>query len=273
MKFSVLLSLYIKENPSYLKQSIDSILSQTLQPDEIVLVEDGPLTPELESIVNNYVNTLNNLIIVRLKQNMGLGKALNEGLKHCSYDIVARMDTDDIAKTFRFEKQIGIFKKYQDIDVCSAWIDEFENDVNYISGIRKIPEKDVDIKAFAKSRCPINHPVVMFKKQSVLNAGNYLHFPLYEDYYLWMRMIKNGAKFYNIQESLLYFRTSPESFKRRGGIKYAITEVRFQKELFNMGMISTPMFIKNIIIRFPIRIAPNFIRTFIYKKIIRSNNL
>lgn len=270
MKFSVLISIYNKEKSSFLKECFDSLLSQTLLPNEIILVKDGPLNSELENIISTYTQNTSIIKTVSLEKNVGLGKALNEGLKHCSFEIVARMDTDDIAKKNRFEKQIEVLQKNPDIDVCSAWIDEFENDINHVTTIKKLPEKHEDIKKYAKSRCPINHPVVIFKKQSVLDAGGYLHFPLYEDYYLWMRMLKNGAKFYNIQESLLYFRTTPETFKKRGGLKYAITELYFQKFLLKMGMISTCIFLKNIIIRFPIRIAPNFLRIFIYKKILRK---
>lgn len=269
MKFSVLLSVYNKEKPLSLKQCFDSLLSQTLLPNEIILVKDGPLNSELEKIISIYTKKNSIIKVVSLEKNLGLGKALNEGLKHCSFDLIARMDTDDISKPNRFEKQIEVFQNNPEIDVCSAWIEEFEDDLNHILSTKRLPEKHEDIKQYAKSRCPINHPVAMFKKKSVINAGGYLHFPLYEDYYLWIRMLKNGARFYNIQESLLYFRISPDMFKRRGGLKYAITEFRFQKLLLKMDMISIIIFFKNVIIRFPIRIAPNFIRSIIYKKILR----
>lgn len=156
------------------------------------------------------------LKVLSLVTNRGLGKALNEGLKYCSHELVARMDTDDIAMPERFEKQLAVFKKYPDIDVVGAWINEFEDNVSNIKSVRKLPELPDDIRQFAKRRNPINHPVVMFRKSAVLAAGGYRHFPLFEDYYLWIRMLMNGAKFYNIQESLLYFRFSSEMFKRRG---------------------------------------------------------
>lgn len=167
------------------------------------------------------------LKVLSLVTNRGLGKALNEGLKYCSHELVARMDTDDIAMPERFEKQLAVFKKYPDIDVVGAWINEFEDNVSNIKSVRKLPELPDDIRQFAKRRNPINHPVVMFRKSAVLAAGGYRHFPLFEDYYLWIRMLMNGAKFYNIQESLLYFRFSSEMFKRRGGWKYMINELHF----------------------------------------------
>ena len=114
--FSVLLSVYKKEHPTYLKQSLDSLFAQTLPPDEIVLVKDGPLTPELEAVVTEYQSRYPMLKVVPLPQNQGLGKALNEGLKHCSYELVARMDTDDIAKPERFERQMQVFREHPETD-------------------------------------------------------------------------------------------------------------------------------------------------------------
>ena len=184
MKFSVLLSIYYKESPIYFRESLNSILSQTLRPSEIILVEDGLLTEELDNEINRYLDLHPHLKIIPLSTNQGLGKALNEGLKHCSYDIVARMDTDDIAKPDRFEKQLAIFEKYSDIDVVGA-------DISEVKSVRKLPELPDDIRQFAKRRNPINHPVVMFRKSAVLAAGGYRHFPLFEDYYLWIRMLMN----------------------------------------------------------------------------------
>lgn len=268
--FSVLLSLYIKEQPSFLKQSLDSLLSQTLQPAEIVLVKDGPLTPELDAVVSDFTKRCASLKVVALPENRGLGRALNEGLKYCSCDLVARMDTDDIAKPDRFEKQVEVFRRNPNIDVCSAWIDEFVDNQYQVIATRKLPERHDEIKVYAQSRCPVNHPVVMFKKKAVLAAGGYQHFPLFEDYFLWMRMLKNGAIFYNIQESLLYFRSSPNMFKRRGGWKYAMDELRFQRIMLDMDMISKSRFIKNILIRFPVRIAPNCVRSWFYQRALRK---
>lgn len=268
--FSVLLSLYTKEQPSFLKLSLDSLFSQTLLPSEIVLVKDGPLTDELDAIVSDYERRYPILKVVALAQNQGLGRALNEGLKHCSYDLVARMDTDDIAKPNRFEKQVRIFNEYPEIDVCSAWVEEFIESPHYPVSVKKLPEQHDDIVVYAQSRNPINHPVVMFRKKAVLEAGGYQHFPLFEDYYLWVRMLANGARFYNIQESLLYFRTSPDMFKRRGGLKYAMDEFRFQKVMFGMNMISSKQFLLNVMTRFPVRIAPNQVRSWLYKKALRK---
>ena len=267
--FSVLLSVYFKESPFYIVQCLDSIFRQSLLPDEIVLVKDGVLPVELNDVITKHKQKYLNLKVISLPVNQGLGKALNEGLKHCSYDLVARMDTDDIAKPERFEKQVKIFQKHPEVDVVGSWIDEFEGDISHVISVRRLPECYEEILSFAKKRNPINHPVVMFRKKAVLAAGGYQHFPLFEDYYLWVRMLMNGAKFYNIQESLLYFRSSPDMFKRRGGLKYVGTEVRFQIFLLRSHFISFPRYVQNVIIRVMTRIVPNRWRTFLYRKKLR----
>ena len=269
MRFPVLLSVYYKESYSAFCKSLDSIFTQTTCPDEVILVEDGLLGSDLNDIISEYSAKYPTLKIIPLPTNQGLGKALNEGLKHCSYDIVARMDTDDIAKPDRFEKQLAVFEKYSDIDVVGAWIDEFEDDISDVKSVRKLPELPDDIRQFAKRRNPINHPVVMFRKSAVLAAGGYQHFPLFEDYYLWIRMLMNGAKFYNIQESLLYFRFSPEMFKRRGGWRYVISELHFLQKMRQMHFISFSEFMQNLFVRFSIRLIPNSLRAIIYTKLIR----
>lgn len=265
MSFSVLLSLYSKESPEFLRQSLDSVFNQTLPPDEVVLVEDGPLTDELYAVLVKYPQ----LKIIKLEENGGLGKALNEGLKHCSFELVARMDTDDICFPDRFEKQIKFMEENPEYDLVSSWIAEFENDVNCIVSIRKVPETPGEIYEYCKKRCPVNHPAVVFRKSAVQKVGGYLteYFP--EDYFLWIRMLMNGAKFYNFQEPLLYFRKSSETIKKRGGWKYAIGEVHIQKMIYNLGFISYFNFLKNSCIRFCVRILPLKLRMLVYNKMLR----
>ena len=269
LNFSVLCSLYYKESPMALRESLDSIFSQTLIPTEVVIVKDGPLTDELENVLVEYVGKYDIIKIVPLEKNVGLGAALNEGMKHCSYDLIARMDTDDIAKENRFEEQINIFKARPELDVVGAWIDEFEGDISNVKSIRKLPENHNEIFIHGKDRCPINHPVVMFKKNAVTSAGGYKHFYLFEDYYLWVRMLVNNSKFYNIQKSLLYFRLSPDMFQRRGGLKYARSEARFEKTMYDLGYISFFKMSYNVIARFTVRVMPNRLREWVYKNIVR----
>lgn len=269
MQFSVLLSLYYKENSEYLRQSLDSIFNQTLKPDEVVLVEDGPLTEELYKVLSEYSNIYSNLKIVPLGKNEGLGNALNMGLTYCSFDLVARMDTDDIAKPDRFEKEIAVFENDPSIDICGSWIDEFIDNPDHVVSQRKVPEIHNDIIKYSHSRCPLNHPTVMYRKSKVQAVGGYQGFP--EDYFLWIKMIMSGAKFYNIQNSLLFFRFSNEVIRRRGGLSYARDCIRTQYGFYKVGFNSLPVFFKNCIIRCTISLIPNNFRSFIYRKFLRDH--
>ena len=268
-KFSVLMSVYHRDNAVYLKEALNSIFDQSILPTEIILVKDGLLSQELNSVIDYFVEKYSSVKIVELLDNQGLGRALNEGLKYCSCDLIARMDADDISKFKRFEKQIEMFERYPKLDIVGAWVDEFRDDVSNVVSVRALPELHNSIFCYAKKRCPLNHPVVMFKKHAVLAVGGYMHFPLFEDYYLWARMLINGAMFYNIQESLLLFRSSEEMFKRRGGLKYAISELNLQREFARMGFINYYELFRNVTIRFVSRLIPNKVREFVYLKLLR----
>ncbi|MCI7576491.1 MAG: glycosyltransferase [Bacteroidales bacterium] len=266
--YSVLLSVYHKEYPNYLRESLDSVLCQTLPPDEVVIVKDGPLTDELEAVLADFTARYPIIKIVPLEKNVGLGSALNEGLRHCSHDLVARMDTDDISKPERFEKQIRFMAEHPEVDVCSAWIEEFETDTAHVHSIKKVPETHEEIMRYAKYRSPINHAVAVYRKEAVLKAGGYSGFP--EDYYLWVKMLLAGAKCYNLQESLYYCRFSQELIQRRGGWWYAKADVRSELDFYKMGFISLPLLVYNVIIRVTVRLTPPSVRTFIYKRLLRK---
>lgn len=268
--YSVLMSVYHKDHSKWLDESLESIFGQTARADEVVLVEDGPIGEDLEEVIERYSNAHKELRVIRIEQNGGLGRALNEGLKYCSNEIVARMDADDICFPDRFEKQLKVFENNPDIDIVSSWISEFIDVKENIVSVRRLPEDHTKIADYAKKRCPINHPAVMFRKSAVSAAGGYKHFKLFEDYYLWARMLVNGSKFYNIQESLLWFRVSPEMYKRRGGLRYSIDEIRFQQELHRIGLIGFWNMLYNIGIRSMVRIMPNGLRGFVYKKALRN---
>lgn len=269
-QFSVLISIYRKEQAEYLRASLNSVFAQTVSPSEVVLVKDGPLTEELELVLSDFSEKHPELKTVSLPRNVGLGQALNEGLKHCSHELVARMDTDDICKPNRFERQLQAFTERPDIDVCSSWIDEFEDDKERVTGQRRLPEEHEDIVPFAKSRSPVNHAVAMYKKSKVTAAGGYYGFP--EDSHLWVRLLMKGARFHNLQESLLWVRTSADMFQRRGGWQYLNKDLHSQWTFYRIGFLSLPAFLKNVCIRVPVRMMPNILRTWIYKNCLRTKN-
>ncbi|MBQ2884334.1 MAG: glycosyltransferase [Alphaproteobacteria bacterium] len=266
-KFSVLLSVYHREQTSFMRLSLDSIFNQTVRPAEVVLVEDGPLTPELYALIEEYKQKFSELKVVKLEKNGGLGNALNEGLKHCTYDLVARMDTDDVCKPHRFERQLQLFAEHPEVDVCSSWIDEFIDDITNVVSQRKLPEWTEEIVKYAKGRCPVNHPAVMYRRSKVMEVGGYQGFP--EDSYLWVKMMLSGAVFHNLQESLIWFRTSDEVYKRRGGWKYAKDDIKAQWNFYKMGFLSFFEFLKCVAIRGTVRIMPNNLRAWVYKTFLR----
>lgn len=264
------MSLYVKERPEYLRQSLDSVFNQTVKADEVVLVEDGPITEELDSVVREFQAMHLELKVVPLPTNGGLGNALNEGLKHCTNELIARMDTDDIASPDRFQRQVSFMESHPEIDICGSWLQEFEDNVSNILSVKKVPETHEEISEYIKSRNPLNHPSVIFKKQAVIDSGGYKPFPLFEDYFLWARMMVNGCKFANIPECLVNFRVSPDMYKRRGGLKYAIDSTKFQWYLHKLGLISSFAAIKASILRGSVYILPNSLRSSIYSHFLRS---
>lgn len=271
MNFSVLISLYNKENPSSLKQALDSIFNQTVMPNEVVLVKDGPLTPELDEVINNYATHHQELKIIKLEKNMGLGYALNIGIEQCSNDWIARMDADDICFPDRFEKQIAIINKKVNISFIGSTIAEFYDEPSNIISYRNLPEKQGDIFNYAKRRCPLNHPTVMYRKKAVIDSGGYKEFP--EDYHLWVRALMKGYEFYNIQEPLLYFRSNINTIRKRGGWKYLKLDIKHQLDFYKIGFLTLPQFISNISIRTFFRIIPANIRKRAYQKLLRKKTL
>ncbi len=270
--YSVLMSVYFKEKPDFLKQAIDSMLNQTVKPDEIILVEDGPLTDELYEVLNRYTANYNNIFHrVVNETNLGLGKALNRGLEFCRNELIARMDTDDISIQTRCERQLMIFAENQNIDIVGSSIAEFINSEKEIISVRKVPETHNEICLFLKKRCPFNHMSVMFKKSAVLNAGGYLDWHFNEDYYLWIRMYLKGCKFANINENLVYVRVGEEMYARRGGKEYYKSEKNLFKFMYKHKIISWISYQKSKMVRFIVQVMmTNKIRQWFFKKFARS---
>lgn len=273
-RFSVLISVYYKEIPEYLDLSLESIIDkQILKPNEVVLVKDGPLTKDLDNIIEKYIKKYPNLFkIISLEKNSGLGKALNIGLENCSYELVARMDGDDIAKSERFQEQMEIFKNNSKVDICGSWIDEFslKNKKIEVQSVRKVPENSDEIYTKLKFSCAFNHPTVMYKKSMVIKVGSYMQTFALEDYYLWIRLALNKCQMYNIQKSLLYFRITDGTAKRRGGLKLLINDLRFQKQLLKEKFINRKEYLRNIFIYGVYRIIPWQLREVLQKKLLRG---
>jgi len=256
-KFSVLMSIYEKENVGHFDRAMRSIWNdQTIKPNEIVLVKDGPLTQELDQAISAWSFELKDVLkIISIETNLGVGNAKNIGVKACSNELIAVMDTDDVSLPDRFEKQLTIFNS-QDIDVCGAWVGEFIDNENSLVSYRRTPESHNAILVFAKSRSPVNHPTTMYKRSSVLKAGNYAKYRTSEDYNLFVKLIMSGAKLYNIQEPLVSMRIGNNQEARRRGLKNAIMEAGVQKEFYIMGFLNVYELCRNIAVGFFIRMLP-----------------
>lgn len=270
-QYSVLMSVYHKENAEYLRTAMDSIWKQTIPTDDFVLVCDGPLNEELDAVIVKMVEEHpDTLHVVRLEKNGGLGNALNEGIKHCQHEIVARMDSDDISRPDRCERQLKVFQEHPDVSICSGIVEEFTVSTDQIEARRVPPKTQDQILAFVKKRNPFNHPCVLYKKSAVEAAGGYQDFYLLEDYYLWIRMLQNGAIGYNLQEPLLWMRAGSDMYKRRAGWKYARSQKALFKYMKNSGFISGSQYVQSVAVRAVSSLTPNWLREFMFKTVMRK---
>ena len=235
MKFSVSMCVYKNDNPEHFHQAIESIINQTIIPNEIVLVVDGPIPPSIDHIIKLYEKE-DFFNVIRLPENVGHGNARRTGLENCTYELVALMDADDISLSDRFEKQIRCFKEDNSLSIVGGNIKEFIDTPDNVVGIREVPQEDVEIKEYLKKRCPFNQMTVMFKNSEVQRAGGYKDWYHNEDYYLWIRMYLSGSKFKNLKDSLVLVRVGNEMYQRRGGFKYFKSEAKLQKYMKDKGI-------------------------------------
>jgi glycosyltransferase involved in cell wall biosynthesis len=272
-KISVLMSIYYKETYLNLEQCLESLANQTLTADEIFIVKDGTLTDSLDKTLSEWKKKLP-LRIVGYKDNKGLAYALNYGITYCSNELIARMDSDDICVSDRFEKQIKYFEENPDIDLLGGYILEFIGDTKKPVAIRDVPLDNYSMKKYFRRRDAINHMTVMVKKISVLKSGSYQDWYLNEDTFLWCRMILAGCKFANLPDILVYVRVGKDMYNRRGGLKYFLADRRLQKYKFDNKIVNFYEYITNVFIRFIVQvIMPNSIRGLVYKYFFRKRFL
>ena len=272
MKISLLISLYHKENSLALEQCFQSMwIDQTIQPNEIILVLDGPIGEELGECVTKWQKMIGKpLKIIPLKQNIGLGKALNKGLEHCSNEWVFRMDTDDICKHNRFEKQIQFIQSHPNVVLFGGQIIEFDKDIEDTSGMKTVPISNNEIKKFAEKRCPFNHMTVAYKKSVIQELGGYQHHLFMEDYNLWLRVIGKGYEVANLSEVILYARVGNGMHARRKGFEYIKSEkqlLNLKKELGLQNPIHANML---FLIRSAFRLMPSSLLGTIYNTFLRK---
>lgn len=265
------MSLYIKEKPEYLKAAIDSMVNQTLLPDEIVIVKDGPITEELQQVLDEYCTNYPSLLnIVGYEKNRGLGLALNYGLEHCKNELVARMDTDDISKPNRCERQVDRFVEKPELAIVGSYIDEFVDDVQNVISTRKVPTNTKDIYNFAKRRSAFNHPAVMYRKSKVLEFGGYSDLKRNQDVDLFGRMLFAGCKAENIDEALLWFRSSDDLAKRRKSWENTWSYIATIKKFWKMGYSSFSDFAIVAVAQTGMYLMPVCVQNWVYKAFLRK---
>lgn len=267
------MSTYKNDNVEYLKESIDSILTQTVKTNDFVIIKDGPLPNNLNNLISEYSKKNPKIFnVISLEKNVGLGNALNIGINYCKNELIARMDSDDYSFPNRIEKLLKFLDKNSNVDIVGTQAIEFVDDYNNPIQYNNFPTNHCDIVKYAHSRNPFSHPSVIFKKSKVLLSGGYQDAYLCEDYDLWIRMILNNCICANIDEYLLAVRVSTDFFKRRGGIKYVKSINNLMKKNMKNGFFSKKDYVKNIIIRSIVYLMPNVLRSFIYSKFLRKGN-
>ena len=270
-KYSFLMSVYIKEKPEYLKLALNSMLNQTVKPDEIVIVKDGLLTDELDNVINNYKEKYPNIFtIISNEKNIGLGLSLNKGLSVCRNEFVARMDSDDINYPNRCEKELEAFKNDSKLSLVGAYISEFIETPGNIVSTRKVPLKQEQIYEFAKRRSAFNHPVVMFKKNKVLELGGYSSLRRNQDVDLFGRMLFAGCKSINIGEPLLYFRTNNDLAKRRRSWENSRSYIGVIYKQYKSGYSSLFDFLTVATAQIIMFLIPLSMQHFLYKHFLRK---
>lgn len=266
MTFSVLLSVFAQEKVEYLNQAIFSVWDQqSLKPSQIVLVKDGPLTPALDGLIYDWQLKLEHVLtLVSLPENVGLGAALNEGLKYCRHDLVARMDSDDVSLPERFKKQIEFMELNPDVVASSAILEEWDTDMTRCIGMRNLPVGFPVLARFAKRRSPLSHPLVVFRKGVIESVGGYPSLRRAQDYGLWSLLLVKGYKLANLPMVLLKMRAGNEMLSRRGWqyFKEEYHLLKYQKEI---KFLAISDFYINVMIKLALRTSPRFIKAFAYR--------
>ena len=265
--FTLLLSVYDGDRPDYLRRAFRSAVDdQTLRPAQVVIVRDGPVRPELADCLDELAaGSPVPVTLVPLPRNGGLGPALDRGLAASHFDVIARMDADDVAMPHRFEVEVPLIR---DADIVGGGLLEFVGDTGNVVGQRVPPTDPSQIQRYARMHDPFNHPTVIYRRQAVLAVGGYGDLPLMEDYALFARMLQHGARAVNVAEPLVYYRVGATSFKRRGGLDLLRSELRLQREFRRQGFTTPVEYLRNVLVRGGYRLIPWRFRRAVYRPIV-----
>lgn len=270
--FSVLMAVYENDRREFLETALESVLTQDPCPEQIVIVQDGPVSEDIRAVLRRYKSdNADSLTVVELLENCGLSAALNEGLQACRNELVARQDADDFSERDRFRKQLDVFDGTDDLALVSAWYDEYDSELTAKVGTRFVPEDHAEITRFARHRTPINHACTMFRKSAVLAIGGYPRIDgLCEDWWLALRLIRGGYRLQNIPESLVRVRGGGEFLGRRHGYEYLKQEIRNLAAMHREGLLSWPDMFLDVLVRAPVRVAPKVLVKAFYTQVLRQ---
>lgn len=268
--FSVLMALYQKDKASLFDKALGSVFSNSLQPNQILLVIDGPIPLDLENVLVKFHQVFPGRIEeLRLKHNLGLAKALNEGLNYVSCEWVVRADADDINLPNRFEVLAKMIQSNPDLDILGSAIMEVD-ETGKILAQRVVPCEQNAILKYAQFRNPFNHMSVAYKCNSILGLGGYPNLYLKEDYALWAKALANQLKVANTEEVLVHATTSSSMYERRGGLRLAKTEIELQELLVACGLKTKLRALTDGVVRAGFCLVPSQLRKLLYLKLLRA---
>jgi len=263
--------VYFKDNAEYFEEALHSITTnQQLKPDEVVIVEDGPITEELNQLLTDFERANPIIQRYRLSENQGMGKAMNYGLRQTSFDWVARMDSDDIARPERFARQVEYLKANPNVTILGSSIEEFDKTIGDKGMVRTLPENHGEIMKMMRMRNPINHMTVFYRRDIALKAGGYWDERYFEDYNLWYEMSKKGAVLHNLPDNLVDVRVGNNMIERRSGFSYFRYEKLLLKKFLKDGFISWPLYINLLTAKLTLRILPVPLLKWFYGKFLRK---
>ncbi|MDA7719771.1 glycosyltransferase [Alphaproteobacteria bacterium] len=267
-KFSVVVSVYGGDRPDWVAESIESIFHQSVKPNEVILVVDGPIGCDLRRQVN-ILSKCKKIKVLETALNRGLGFSRHLAIMNTTNEIIAFMDSDDVSVYDRFERQL-VEMSSKSVDVLGGLIEEFDESLKGESCIRLVPADEKQILGLAKWRSPMNHVTVMLRKKAYLASGGYVPMRANEDYDLFVRMMQCGCKFKNLQIILVKVRGGLGLLDRRGGLELLISDILIFRKMFKSGFLSAMHLIFNILLRVFIRFAPVWVRRFIYRRVLRT---
>lgn len=258
------MAVYHMEKPSNLELAIKSMLTQTVKASRIIIVKDGPLGEELDSVIESFTDE--SISIYGFEVNRGVAEAWNFGVRMSDTKYIARMDSDDVSHPQRLEFQLD-YLKHNDIDVLGGFIQEFTVNDTMLEAdnpVRVVPLTHEEIKRSLDKRNPMNHVTVIFKKSAWEKVNGYQMIKNHVDWWFWARMLNSDVKFNNMDKMLVYVRKDPDQIQRRGGIAYLRTEIVFNNAMLKSKYLTLSRAIMNVIIRMPFRLMPVKLRMIAY---------